>query len=267
MLYKRDFRLLSNEEAKGLEEAKAYVRSRRGTGLNPMELQSYHDLMPLAAYHYESLFPNNLLSINELEHQTRLMELKLAFSNLLDLQCGEREVLNFLVEHQAYFIIGSIFQSSYDFGHHQAFAFKEFELPPNFVVDYLLVGKNSGGYEFVFVELESPQGAVTNNDGSFGSVIRKGLKQIEDWDAWLDSNFAHLHLQFKKSLHLTALPEEFSHLDKSRIHYAIVAGRRKDFNDRTYRLRRKLLKERNISLLHYDNLLDATDLLLKVGNY
>ena len=97
---------------------------------------------------------------------------------LLDNSATEREILNFIRDKQAYFIIASILKGfHYRFGHHNAFAFKEFELPPNYLVDYLLVGKNSGGYEFVFIELENATGQITNNDGEFGTTIRKGIKQ------------------------------------------------------------------------------------------
>jgi hypothetical protein len=63
------------------------------------------------------------------------------------------------------------------------------------------------------------------------------------------------------------LPREFHELDKSRLHYVIIAGRRSDFTKKTYQLRRKLLKSNNILLLHYDNLFDSVDFLLTAGNY
>jgi hypothetical protein len=46
-----------------------------------------------------------------------------------------------------------------------------------------LVGKNSSGYEFIFVKLESPYGQIVTKDGDFGNVIRKGIKQVMDWDS------------------------------------------------------------------------------------
>jgi len=267
MLYDRDFRVLTEKENLKWEKAKQYVSDKKRFGLTTKQLYKYHDLMPDAAYHYESIFPNNYLNIKHLKDVERIENIKKLFVELLDNNPNEREILNFISSQKAYFIIGSIMKSSYYFGHHAAFAFKEFELPPNFIADYLLIGKNSGGHEFIFIELESPSGSITNSDGTFGTTIRKGIKQIEDWDAWIESNFSHLILLFQKynGSH-TPLPKEFFSLDKSRIHYAMVAGRRSDFKEKTYRLKRKLLRESNILLLHYDNLIDSTELLCSWGN-
>ena len=63
-----------------------------------------------------------------------------------------------------------------------------------------------------------------------------------------------------------ALPTEFLELDKSRMHYVVVAGRRKDFSSKTRLLKRRQ-KKNGILLLHYDNLLDNVDLLLQHGGY
>ena len=270
MLYDRDFRILTDLELKQWEKAKLYMDKARKQkqGLSIKQFYRFHELMPNAAYHYESIFPNNFLNTKHLEDVDRLKKNQESFRLLLDSGPSERELLNFITKNKAYFLIGSILKTSYDFGHHGAYAFKEFELPPNFIADYLLIGKNSGGHEFVFVELESPIGAVINADGSFGTVIRKGLRQIEDWDAWLESNFSHLVLQFEKYQgSYEPLSKEFLSLDKSRIHYVVIAGRRRDFKDKTYRLKRKLFREQNILLLHYDNLLDGVELFFNSGNY
>lgn len=177
-------------------------------------------------------------------------------------------MLNFINKESAYFIVGSILKDNYTFGHHALYIFPEFELPPNFRVDYLLVGKSSGGYEFIFVELESIYKNITIKDGSFGETIRKGLRQIEDWDSWIEANFSHLRLVFEKLLKDGEnLPKEFLELDKSRIHYALVAGKRSDYNEKTYRLRRKHQKENEVLILHYDNLFDFSIKIIGDTNY
>jgi hypothetical protein len=266
MLYERDFRVLTSKEELQWQKAKQYASKRKE--FTTAQLFRYHDLIPDAVYHFESLFPNNFLNTDELKDHDLLDDITTKFVNLLETDPSERAVLNFINNNRYYLIIGSILKSSYFFGHHDAYAFREFELPPNFIADYLLVGKSSGGHQFVFIELESPAGSIINADGSFGTTIRKGLKQIEDWDAWIDSNFSHLKLLFQKYMgSVTNLPDEFISLDKTRIHYAIVAGRRKDFKDKTYRLQRKLKKERNITLLHYDNLVDTIQLFKRSDTY
>ena len=106
--------------------------------------------------------------------------------------------------------------------------------------------------------LESPNDRITIANGELGTAFRKGLNQIEEWDAWLDANFSSLREMFDKCRNQSeSLPSEFITLDKSRVHYVVVAGRRSDFLDKTYRTRRKKLRDNSELLLHYDNVVDA----------
>jgi hypothetical protein len=165
--------------------------------------------------------------------------------------------LNFIRDDEAFFIIGSLIKNNYTFGHHALFVFPEFKMPPNYQADYLIVGRNSDGHHFVFVELENPSGDITLKDGSYGTTIRKGIKQIDDWEIWLEQNFSHLRLVFEGQQNKSArLPNEFRDFDRTRVHYIVVAGRRSDYNERTYRLRRTHLEQRKLLVVHYDNLID-----------
>ena len=266
MLYERDYRILSQEEMQKLDAAKRYLHKRFEVSVT--RFNKYHKMRPEASCYFESLFPNHFLHTGHLQDHAYLKEISNGFSQILEGQPTEQAILNYVSSNRYYPLVGTILKSQYYFGHHGAYLFKEFPLPPNYVTDYLLVGKNSGGYEFVFVEFESPIGQIVNKDGTLGNVIRKGLKQIEDWDTWIDANFAHLKLLFQRYLGTSiSLPDEFISLDKTRIHYALVAGRRCNFTDRTYRIRRKLKKERNITLLHYDNLLDELEVFKSSANY
>lgn len=75
-------------------------------------------------------------------------------------------------------------------------------------------------------------------------------------------------LVFSKAMGPEAnLPKEFRKLDKSRIHYTLIAGRRTDFKEKTYTLQRKLKKERNINFLHYDNLIETLQDLKRFHAY
>ena len=56
-----------------------------------------------------------------------------------------------------------------------------------------------------------------------------------------------------------SLPKELYEYDSTRINYVVIAGRRKDYSEKTYRLRREYQKNDNIYILHYDNLLDLID--------
>ncbi len=94
------------------------------------------------------------------------------------------------------------------------------------------------------------------------------MAQIEDWDAWLEAHYCSLKETFDKCKRADAdLPAEFVTMDTSRLHYVVIAGRRKDFNDRTYRIRRKKRNDDAELILHYDNLVDASQHVIGAATY
>lgn len=270
MLYERDYRTLTEKETLDFENANIYLQNNKGKigEITPLVLQKYHELRPDPSYYYESLFPNNYLFLKDLDDKKKLKTIEKKFENLLNTNPSERHILNFVNKNRYYNVIASIYHSGFTFGHHDAYLFKEFELTSTYKADYLLVGKNSHGYHFIFIELENPSGSITNKDGSFGSTIRKGIKQVEDWDKWLEGNFNNLSLIFEKlKSNLIELPKEFRTLDKTRLHYVVVSGRRKDFNENTYSEKRRLLRSKNIHILHYDNIIDSYRTFYHTNNY
>lgn len=225
---------------------------------------------PKAVRHFDSLFPNNYLDIVELtEYEEQFNGLVKSFQNLINLEnIKESEILNFIFRKQGYFIIASILKKYFHFAHHGAYLFREFQLGNSYRVDYLLIGKSSDGWNFIFVELEAVYGSITLSDGQIGSTFRKGLAQISDWDDWLEAHYASLSETFNKYKKPdSSLPEEFTQLDKSRIYYVVVAGRREDFKEKTYKIRRKKQKESSTLLLHYDNLVDAAENIIEKSTY
>lgn len=256
-LYSRDYCELTSDEVSMLEEVKEREVVHE-FGENLAVRKNLFLEYPKAARHYISLFPNNYLDIVELNDEDRLNDINNEFIELLNREStNERKILNFIRDNSAYHIVGSILKSNFNFGHHDAFVIPEFMLGTSYKVDYLLFGRRSGGYEFAYIEFESPTGKITLQNGKSGEVIRKGLSQVGDWNSWLEANYQSLLETFNKyKKPALALPEEFYRLDKTRIHYVVVAGRRDDFNEKTYRLKREL-KDNRITLLHYDNLYDS----------
>jgi len=263
-LYKRNYNILTPDEEKEWELLKQKENAGKIGGLC-IEKFSFIDY-PKAVRHYLSLFPNNYLDIVELEDTERLKSIVEGLSHILDLQeTEESDIISYLKQNEAFFIIGSLLKSYYTrFGHHDAYVFPEFQLGISFQADYLIAGKGSGGFEFVFVELEAPNGNITMSKGDLGEVFRKGQNQIEDWDSWIDRNYPSLKETFDKFKKTDrTLPEEFSHLDKSRIHYAVIAGRRKDFTKKTYKIGRKS----ETLIMHYDNLIDSANNIIGENTY
>lgn len=257
-LYDTDFNSISEEDKKIWEELKQkeiVYHDGKPTQIRKSLYREY----PKSVRHFLSLFPNNFIDAVDLTQSTGLLKDTLSkFETLLNnLLTTERSIINFIRDNNAYFIIGSILKNNYTFGHHALFLFPEFKMPPNYQVDYLLAGKNSHGHHFVFVELENPYGEITLQDGSYGSTIRKGIKQVEDWEIWLEQNYSNLKLMFEGFQNKNeVLPNEFRDFDKTRVHYVVVAGRRKNYTERTYRLRRNNLEQRKLLVIHYENLID-----------
>lgn len=179
-LYERDFSLLTADEYSAWQDIrkKEIVGSIGGMDIS-INLSSQY---PKAARHFNSCFPNHYLDIVELSEKERLTAQLNEFSELINSEdVNERKILEFINFKCGYFLVASIIKNYYlRFGHHDAYLFPEFQLGNSYKVDYLLVGRGSGGWEFVFVELEAPTGNITRKDGGLGNAFQKGLKQVDD---------------------------------------------------------------------------------------
>ncbi len=268
-LYDTDFHKISEEDRKLWEQLKEKEIIYLGGKPTAIRKSLYRDY-PKSVRHNLSLFPNNFIdAVDLLQTKEQLTKTLKKFEDLLNQEdTAERAILNFIRDNNAYFIIGSILKNNYTFGHHALFLFPEFKMPPNYQADYLLVGENSAGHHFVFVELENPYGNITLQDGSYGTTIRKGIKQIEDWEIWLEQNFSNLKLVFEGlQNNKLILPKEFRDFDKTRVHFVVVAGRRNDYSERTYRQRRNNLEQRKLFVIHYDNLIDFSEKTIGTTTY
>ncbi len=268
-LYKTDYSTISDADRNVWEDLQAKEIIYHDGKPTSIRKSLYRDY-PKSARHFMSLFPNNFIDATDLTKSSEQLKTTLTqFEDLLNnTATTERDLLNFIRDNEAYFIIGSLLKNNYTFGHHALFVFPEFKMPPNYQADYLLAGKNSDGYHFVFVELENPYGDITLQDGTYGTTIRKGVKQIEDWEIWLEQNFSNIKLVFEGLQNKSeVLPKEFRDFDKTRIHYVVVAGRRNDYSDRTYRQRRNNLEQRKLLVAHYDNLIDYANATIGTSTY
>lgn len=265
-LYARDYFSVTPEEKAKLAEIKDKEKDVPLPGFH----QSLTHLYPKAVRHNDSYFPNNFLDAYDIDDEKDNMCMVLEeFKKCIGLtDCTESTIQKFIKENRAHFIIGSILKRDYNFGHHGLYVFPEFPLSTQYYVDYLITGRNTGGFEFVFIELEALYNNITTKGGDFGATIRKGISQVEDWNIWIEKNYSHLFSEFEQhSNKKDRIPIEFRELDKTRIHYCVVSGRRDNFNEKSYNLRRRYKKERNILILHYDSLYDSSLEVLERGNY
>ena len=264
MLYERDY-LLGLTEAEKQEYEEATGRKFGEKRVSGFGRVNNFLAYPKAARMCKSLFPNNYLDVAELRDVERLAAANEEFFSLLsDEACTERSILNFIKDKKYYHIIGSIIWGlSINIGNHGVYLFPEFQLGNSYKADYLLVGKSSGGYEFIFIELESPYGNITLKDGQLGAEFRDGISQLEDWKRWLPANYSFFgEIMRKHKNSARDLPEEFYILDMSRFHYVVISGRRSDFQDKTYIIKRERKKADDIDIIHYDNLYDFSNNLI-----
>ena len=131
---------------------------------------NHRRLYPEAVRHYDSLFPNNHVEVFDFQNAGNMEMLNEEFYDLIhNPNTNERDILRFINHKPAYHIIAGVFKCFPRFGHHDAYIFPEFALGEYFA-DYLLIGKGSGGYEFILVELEHPNGRITLKSGHEGEA-------------------------------------------------------------------------------------------------
>ncbi|MEM8723646.1 MAG: hypothetical protein AAGE84_30935 [Cyanobacteria bacterium P01_G01_bin.39] len=128
-LYDTDYTKLSPEDdakQKSLQHKEIVNKQGKLKIRRPIPLCNY----PKAVRHFDSLFPNNYLDTVELKSdEKRLNMLVESFQDLINLESAkEREILNFIYKEKAYFIIASILKKYFNFGHHGAYLFREFQL-------------------------------------------------------------------------------------------------------------------------------------------
>lgn len=252
-LYARDYTVLTPDEVKKKKEYQKQATEVDILNIKPME---YY---PLAVRHNLSLFPNNHIDLLGMKEQSNIPKLNVDFLQLIKKEgCLEREVLNFINQTPAYHIVGSILKDRFPFGHHELYLFKEMQLGDGYRTDYVLLGKGSGGYEFVLIEFEKPDGRITLRDGHFGEAFRKGLYQVDDWKAWMDGNFDFFVKDLASVKGEAEFPIELTKYDSTRFHYVVIAGRRDDFTETIYRNVREKRQRMDIHLLHHDNLYDSS---------
>lgn len=256
VLYDRNYMLEPTpEEMQQYEAVRKQEAPTNGRKHGKINLYSQH---PEAVRHYQSLFPNNHMDLIDTKNNQNFETLNQGFLDLLNTPTvHEQLILNYIKDNKAFYIPMSILNAGgFMIGNHESYLFPEFSLGQSYRADYLLVGKNSGGYEFVFVEFENPNQKIVLQDGTLGVTFRKGIDQVKSWSRWLEGHYSALQ-EFWQRNTLQALPNEFINYSSAAMHFVVVAGRRDDFKDETYLLRREYEMEQHITLIHYDNLYEA----------
>lgn len=270
-LYDRDYTVLTDEEKEIFKEYSSLATTIEDIGKpeaadkqrQRMELVLEHDFI----HRHVSLFPNNYFEkfgFDTDENKSLLEEFKALIDNQ---ETGEQELLNFIRDRKAYFIIASLLDYK-PFGHHNRALFREFPLGTEYAADFLLIGKNSYGYHFIFIELEAVNGATVIGDGAFGNLLRKGIDQVKDWKHFLERDYTSLKSIYNRYKNPSAdLPKEFYEYDNTKMYYVVIGGRRIDFNEKTRRLAEEERRGSGIEIIHYDRLYEYAEGLVEKGRF
>jgi len=112
------------------------------------------------------------------------------------------------------------------------------------IPDFLLCRRNSTGFHWTMVELESPAKPALNKSGRPSGKLNEALGQIRDWKIWLRDNIAYARTE----LAFTDIESECDAL--------AVIGRQAQLEQKQIRRYRELSRDR-ITVMSYDRILEA----------
>jgi hypothetical protein len=112
------------------------------------------------------------------------------------------------------------------------------------IPDFLLCYRNSRGFNWVYIELESPNQSPLLKSGRPSAKLHEAIAQITDWRDWLRDNisYARDHLKLRQ-------------IDAESLGIVII-GRRMDIDPR-YALKYRSLSNPTLNVMSYDRLLEA----------
>lgn len=250
-LYSRDYSKPENPEEKAALEQEIEFEEKKGIK-NPSESPRFSHPNPEVRnflWHNRSLFPNNHLNPFELEDADP-KKITSEYIAVLDEAKNESAIQEYIYKGRKWYIPGALFKD-YNFGHHSAYLFPEQKLGGEYKADYMLLGENSDGYHIVLAELENVNvDYLQQYQLGETKSVRKGLNQIRTWKLWLDDNREYF-------LRSTGLKEKNIDVPTSRIHYALIVGRRSRMTDKAKEIRSQTAFEiPNLKILTYDRLAD-----------
>ena len=203
------------------------------------------------------VIPDSFINLGYPRHQNIDFDKEAdAFLAVLNSAEKENDVQRYIKNNQKWFIPGSLFRN-YDFGHHEAYLLSEPALGAEYRADYMLLGRNSIGYQIVLVEFENVNvDYLLSSSNTESESVRKGLTQIQDWKRWMDDNRTY----FINSIGLSNVS---GNIPSWGIHYCLVVGRRSRMNDTANKMRGQKSRETpGLNIVSYDRLVDNTRALV-----
>lgn len=141
-------------------------------------------LMGMALQKWEKHEPTREINVNNKDIISKLKEIANSFEDILK-NGGKEEILQKFIKENPFLISSS------------ANAIPKQKLGEDFITDFVLVSFFEQGLEYCLVELERSDHEIINNDGSLTSKTNHAIKQIHDWDIWLEKNKGYLQNKLK----------------------------------------------------------------------
>jgi hypothetical protein len=134
-------------------------------------------------------------------------------------------------------------------GGHGRWVLSQKRLGSEYVTDFVIGERSSGGREWQFVELQSPRARLfVPSTGRHSEQFDEGIRQIQEWRRWLDDNRDYARRpRSRNGLGL----EDASGRDPG----LLLIGREADLSDADRQRRRQLDQDLNIRIHTYDWLL------------
>jgi hypothetical protein len=131
-------------------------------------------------------------------------------------------------------------------GGHGRWVISQKRLGSEYVTDFVIGHRNSGGRQWQFVELQSPRARLfVPSTGRLSPQLDEGVKQILDWRRWLEDNRDYAR---RRRSHNGLGLEDVSSRDGG----LILIGRADELDDNARQRRRQLRQELNIEIHTYD---------------
>jgi hypothetical protein len=131
-------------------------------------------------------------------------------------------------------------------GGHGRWVLSQKRLGSEYVPDFVVGEKSSSGFEWQFVELQSPRARLfVPSSGRYSPQFDEGIKQIQEWRRWLDDNRQYArNPKSRNGLGLTDVSGRDPGL--------LLIGREVDLDENDRQRRRQLDRDLNIRIHTYD---------------
>ncbi|MBR8071297.1 DUF4263 domain-containing protein [Burkholderia cenocepacia] len=118
------------------------------------------------------------------------------------------------------------------------------------VTDFMIGERDSMGFRWQAVELESPLAKMFTKAGNPSAALTHAIRQIQDWRMWLAANQNYAARdRGEDGLGLTEIHPDVAGM--------IIMGRRATESEETRRLRRQMGRDARIEIHTFDYFLDA----------